>query len=80
MRELVLREEPVCRICSRNASTIADHVIPLRTARDARELAQLKRRSNYQGLCQPCHDRKRGTEDKRWAHSPAPRARARLAT
>lgn len=66
MRRRVLKEEPICRRCGKAPSTIADHIIP-------RELGGTDDRSNYQGLCKPCHDAKTATEDGRWTGRPASR-------
>lgn len=61
MREIVLREEPLCRICLEadpqriTPSTIADHRIPkAQGGTDDRE--------NYQGVCDPCHKEKTARE------------------
>ncbi|WP_313434401.1 HNH endonuclease signature motif containing protein [Novosphingobium sp.] len=62
MREIVLREEPLCRPCQDegrvSASTIADHIQPLAEGGTGD-------RSNYQGICQPCHHIKTAAEAKR---------------
>lgn len=68
MRERVLREEPICRMCIAagrvRASTIADHIIPkAEGGSDDRE--------NYQGACDPCHRAKTAEEAAR-ARSRAP--------
>lgn len=60
MRERVLAEEPLCRICLAKGistpTTIADHIIPkAEGGSDGRD--------NYQGACKDCHDLK--TEDER---------------
>jgi len=62
MRDQVLREEPLCRICLAadrvTPSTIADHRTPkAEGGTDDRE--------NYQGLCQPCHVAKTAREAAR---------------
>lgn len=56
MRKRVLREEPICRICRRRPSSIADHIVP-------REAGGSDERENYQGACKPCHDAKTRRED-----------------
>lgn len=58
LREQVLREEPLCRICRRADSREVDHIIPKPVGTDERW--------NLQGLCKPCHSRKTKQEDGRW--------------
>lgn len=62
MREIVLREQPLCRLCQDegrvSAATIADHIKPLAESGTGD-------RSNYQSICQPCHRIKTATEAKR---------------
>lgn len=62
MREIVLREEPLCRLCREagrvTASTIADHIVPLAEGGTGD-------RDNYQPLCGPCSDAKTQAEAKR---------------
>lgn len=59
MRARVLREEPLCRLCTINglvaASTVADHIIAL-------EDGGSNDRANFQGLCDPCHHAKTARE------------------
>jgi 5-methylcytosine-specific restriction protein A len=51
MKEVVLIEEPVCRICNRKPSTQVDHIMPLcKGGTDERD--------NLQGVCEECHDTK----------------------
>lgn len=62
MRARVLREEPLCRACTKAGrvaeTTIADHVVPkAEGGGDERE--------NYQGLCTPCHKAKTAEEAAR---------------
>lgn len=52
VRNQVLMEEPVCRICNRNPSKVCDHIIPRKKGGADYE------RSNLQGLCVSCHARK----------------------
>jgi 5-methylcytosine-specific restriction protein A len=61
MRLVVLREEPVCRICRRALSGEADHIIPIAAGGGRLD------RKNLQGLCKPCHSRKTATEDSKFA-------------
>ena len=55
-REGVLAREPICKVCMRRPSTVADHW-PL----SKRDLIQRKLDDNDpkngRGLCKPCHDR-----------------------
>jgi 5-methylcytosine-specific restriction protein A len=59
MRELVLREEPFCRLClaagQHVASDTVDHILAL-------FLGGTNERNNQQALCQPCHDAKSKAE------------------
>jgi len=51
LRLVVLKRDPVCRACGREASTDVDHILPKRAGGpDSLE--------NLQGLCGPCHSRK----------------------
>lgn len=62
MRNLVLTEEPLCRACATvdrvSATVIADHIVP-------KAEGGTDERSNYQGLCEPCHRRKTAREAAR---------------
>lgn len=62
MRERVLREEPLCRLCDAaglvTATTTADHIVPLAEGGTGD-------RSNYQGLCDDCHRAKTAREAAR---------------
>lgn len=55
-RLLILHRNPICRMCGRNASTVADHIIPLPEGGWSLE--------NGQGLCAPCHGTKTGSESR----------------
>lgn len=72
MREIVLREEPLCRMCLAqgrvSASTIADHIIPLSEGGTGE-------RNNYQGLDADCHRKKTAEEASRARGVKAPRHR-----
>jgi len=51
MREVVLIEEPVCRICERRPSVEVDHILPIfKGGTDERD--------NLQGACHECHEDK----------------------
>jgi 5-methylcytosine-specific restriction protein A len=62
MRERVLREEPLCRICDDaglvTATTTADHIMPLSEGGTGD-------RDNMQGLCGACHRAKTAREAAR---------------
>lgn len=63
LRSLVIRHNPICQICDRNPSTIADHIIPHKGNWDL--FTDFK---NLQGLCKECHDRKTASEDGGFGH------------
>ncbi|UIJ43713.1 HNH endonuclease [Sphingomonas cannabina] len=62
MRARILIEEPLCRLCLEagriSPTTIADHIIPKAEGGG-------DERSNYQGLCRPCHVAKTARESAR---------------
>lgn len=62
MRDIVLREEPLCRVCQSEgrvtAATIADHIKPLAEGGTGD-------RDNMQPICRPCHHFKTAAESKR---------------
>lgn len=64
MRQQVLREEPLCRMCLSmkppryTPATIADHITP-------KAEGGSDERDNYQGACAPCHKMKTAEEAKR---------------
>ena len=63
LREVVLRENPLCIHCLREGVTrqadVVDHIVPIKKWKEG-ELEQ----SNLQGLCHPCHNRKTYNENK----------------
>ena len=65
LRTLVLARDPVCKICNRNESTIADHIKPHRGI-----WALFCDMLNLQGLCKECHDRKTASEDGGLGNAP----------
>lgn len=66
MRERVLDEEPFCRACAAlgkvSLTMVADHIL-------ARAEGGTNARSNYQGLCGPCHKLKTAQESRRARHA-----------
>ena len=58
LRTLVLARDPVCMICRREASTIADHIIP-----HCGRWELFSALENLQGLCVTCHSKKTAAED-----------------
>jgi 5-methylcytosine-specific restriction protein A len=59
LRLVVLRRDPICKICDSQASTVADHILP------AREYPELKwKLDNLQGLCRSCHNKKTISETR----------------
>ena len=60
LREQVLREEPLCKICLMQGAvtpaTDVDHKIP-------KSMGGTDARTNLQSLCSTCHSRKTATED-----------------
>jgi 5-methylcytosine-specific restriction enzyme A len=65
LRTLVLARDPICAICNRNASTIADHIKPHKGIWEL--FSDLL---NLQGLCKQCHDRKTAAEDGGLGNAP----------
>lgn len=69
LRKLVLSRDPVCRICQRNAATVADHVIPHKG-----QWSLFTDLNNLQGICRPCHSIKTAKEDGGWGNARQPNA------
>lgn len=65
LRLLVLHRDPICKICRRVASTVADHIIPHRGNRSL--FADM---ANLQGVCKVCHDIKTASEDGGFGNEP----------
>ena len=57
-RSMVLSRDPICRLCEREPSTEADHIVPLSHG-GGWSL------ENGQGLCKTCHSRKTARERQR---------------
>jgi 5-methylcytosine-specific restriction protein A len=60
-REEVLARDPVCKLCDRRPSLIADHIRPLDPA-DPHGDPSKWALSNGQGVCRPCHNIKTARE------------------
>lgn len=58
LRVLVLARDPICRMCNRAASTIADHIVPHKG-----NWTLFCDMANLQGLCENCHSLKTAAED-----------------
>jgi len=50
-RAVVLKDEPVCRICGIRPSTTVDHIIP-------KSKGGSDQRENLRGVCKSCHDKR----------------------
>ena len=48
-RRIVLKEEPVCRLCGARPSVTADHIVPV-------SQGGTHDRANLRGVCKQCHD------------------------
>ena len=53
---LVKYQEPICRMCEREATYYTDHIIPVKQG------GAFLDRDNLQGLCKRCHGIKSGRE------------------
>ena len=56
LSRLVKYEEPICRICQREATYYTDHIQPVKQG------GAFLDRENLQGLCKHCHNVKSGQE------------------
>lgn len=63
LRMMILRRDPICRMCNRAASVHVDHIVP--RARGGQDTD-----GNLQGLCPSCHSRKTAREDGGFGHAP----------
>ncbi len=66
LRTIVLAKEPICRICQRAASTVADHIVPHKG-----NWALFCDLDNLEGICDACHSKKTATEDGGFGNRPA---------
>jgi 5-methylcytosine-specific restriction protein A len=53
LRRLTLTKHPICNLCKRNASTVADHIVPHKG-----DWSLFIDEKNLQGICKQCHDQK----------------------
>ena len=58
LRLQLLRAQPVCVLCRRAPSVVADHIKPVRLGGEFWDI------NNLQGLCTPCHNSKSAKERK----------------
>lgn len=65
VRNVVLKQEPVCRMCKDALATMVDHILPIRDGGD--RLAY----SNLQPLCVKCHARKTADDVAQRRHREA---------
>ena len=55
LRQIVFHRDPICKICNRRPSSVADHI------KDHKgNLKLFYDLENLRGLCKPCHDKKTG--------------------
>jgi hypothetical protein len=58
LRLAVLRRDPICVLCSKAYSTVADHCVPFRSGKTEQEQWDLfSDFANLRGICKPCHDK-----------------------
>jgi len=65
LRTIVLARDPICKLCNRAASTVADHIRPHKGVWYL--FCDLL---NLQGVCKVCHDKKTATEDGGFGTQP----------
>ena len=58
LREVILRNEPLCRDCKRKEATVIDHIKPIRLGGEFWNVW------NLQPLCKWCHNKKSGKESR----------------
>jgi len=67
LQPAILRRDPVCKVCNRNPSTIADHIQDHRG-----DETLFHDPTNLRGICKPCHDFKTGTQHGGNHRNPTP--------
>jgi 5-methylcytosine-specific restriction endonuclease McrA len=57
LRLMILRRDPICVLCNRAYSVVADHIRPFRSGGNEQECWDLfTTASNLRGVCSPCHN------------------------
>lgn len=76
LQKVVLARDPICMMCHRAASVIADHIKPHKGV-----WALFCDLANLQGLCKACHDKKTAREDGGLGNliAPGPRSETNAA-
>lgn len=74
LQPMVLRRDPICVLCNRAVSRIADHIVPFKGIWEL--FVDL---TNLRGVCKECHDKKTASQDggfgnpiKKSAGAPTP--------
>lgn len=65
LRYVTLARDPICVICNRNPSTIADHKIPHKG-----NWSLFVDLNNTQGVCETCHNQKTRKDEAKKAGEP----------
>jgi 5-methylcytosine-specific restriction protein A len=74
-RAAVLARDPICKICNRFPSTVADHIKPHKG-----DHAKFVESLNLQGLCAACHNEKTAREDGGFGRAPQPNGERETST
>ena len=63
-RLVILFRDPVCKLCNKAPSTVADHIVAGRkyVEEHGGEFGNFFDENNLQGVCKPCHDGKTAVE------------------
>ncbi len=64
LQPFIINRDPICKICDRYPSTVADHIKPHRGI-----WALFSNAENLQGVCKTCHDIKTAKEDGGFGHT-----------
>jgi hypothetical protein len=71
LRLFILRRDPICCLCNRVYSEVADHIVPFRSGTTQAEQWQLfLDPTNLRGICAPCHNK---LGEKTFATAAGPR-------
>jgi len=65
LERMILRRDPICMMCERAPSTVADHIIPHKG-----DWSRFVDEKNLQGLCYSCHGAKTANEDGGFGREP----------